>query len=299
MSTLRLAVGMVLFALAAQAQPGGASSNFIDEEIQAASKRVTWKRVNGEGANIKPAPPSTDAEYLRRVYLDLTGRIPTAGEVRSFLASSSSSKRAETVDRLLESEWFSDRWAQWFADLGRVSHNVQRGYTGRNAFYNWIRNAVRGRMPLSDLAAGMVASQGNNYDEAVGAVNFTLVQIPSGPPQDLADAIFARTASTFLGMGHYDCLLCHDGRGHMDSLSLWGSRSTRLDAWRMAAFFTRIGYQRVNTSNSYFDSNVVSDSSSGEYRLNTGYGNRPARAPIGGVATVQPAYGTMRDTPKT
>jgi len=285
MSSLRLAVGWVLLALAAPAQP----TNFIDEEIQAA-----WK-----SANAKPAPRSTDAQFLRRIYLDLTGRIPTPEEARAFLGSSSPSKRGDVVDKLLESEWFADRWAQWFADLGRVSHNVQRGYTGRNAFYNWIRNAVRSRMPLSDLAAGIVASQGNNYDDAAGAVNFTLVQIPSGPPQDLADAIFARTASTFLGMGHYDCLLCHDGRGHLDALSLWASRSTRLDAWKMSAFFTRVAYQRIGTANNYFDSNIVSDSTSGAYRLNTGYGNRPARAPVGGAAIVPPAYRTGGELPKS
>ena len=147
MSTLRLAVVVVSLALAARAQHGG---GFIDEVIQAA-----WKSRNVQSAGVKPAPLSTDAQFLRRVYLDLTGRIPTAEEVRTFLANSSPEKRAEAVDRLLESDWFSDRWAQWFADMGRVSHNVQRGYTGRNAYYNWIRNAVRGRMPLSELAAGI------------------------------------------------------------------------------------------------------------------------------------------------
>jgi len=277
-------MGFALVALAANAQPpalpADSASSFIDEEIRGA-----WKL-----AKVTPAAPASDEQFLRRIYLDLTGRIPTADEIRAFLANPKPSKRAEVVDQLLNSDWFSDRWAQWFADLGHVSHNVLRGYTGRNAYYHWIRNGIQHRMSLSDLAIGIIASQGNNYDDASGAVNFTLVQIPSGPPQDRADAIFARTASTFLGMGQYDCLLCHDGRGHLDSLSLWGSRSTRLEAWQMASFFARTGYNRVNTSNNYFDSNTVADALSGNYRLDTRYGNRPARTPVRGVDIVHPTY---------
>ena len=55
-----------------------------------------------------------------------------------------------------------------------------------------------------------------------------------GPIQDVFDQQAANTAETFLGISHLNCLLCHNGRGHLDSLSLWGYYTTRQQAWGMA-----------------------------------------------------------------
>ena len=61
---------------------------------------------------------------------------------------------------------------------------------------------------------------------------------PMGPIQDTYDTFVSRTAQTYLGIAYYDCLLCHNGRGHLDSISLWGSQITRAQSWQMSAFFS-------------------------------------------------------------
>jgi hypothetical protein len=103
-----------------------------------------------------------------------------------------------------------------------------------------------------------------------------------GPAQDTYDAMLNRTATAFLGISQYDCLLCHNGRGHMDGISLWGARSTRLEAQRMAAFFSRMRVTRQgNQALDYYNSYTVINAPTGTYDLNTTFGNRPNRvAPV-------------------
>src|SRR5260370_37290333 len=102
-------------------------------------------------------------------------------------------------------------------------------------------------------------------------------------------------------MSHYDCLLCHNGRGHLDQLSLWGSRTTRIDAEGMAAFFarTRLGrYPTADTSEPYYNSTVVTDAvTTAGYDLNTNYGNRPNRVPFGTTKKLTPVYQSTGATP--
>lgn len=120
--------------------------------------------------------------------------------------------------------------------------------------------------------------------------NYTLVQAPAGPPQDTADLAFSRAANAFLGLGHYDCILCHNGRSHLDQLSLWGSRATRAEAYQMAAFFIRMRYERVGQGGEYFDSTRIMDAKAGVYELDTRSGNRPPRRPLANNAFVTPRY---------
>jgi hypothetical protein len=115
-----------------------------------------------------------------------------------------------------------------------------------------------------------------------------------GPVQDIFDLQAANTAETFLGISHMNCLLCHNGRGHLDSLSLWGYYTTRQQAWGMAAFMARtnaLGTGGNNAPWSVQNSRVV------DYQLNTTTGNRPARCTadannrcVGAIQTVKPTY---------
>ena len=102
-----------------------------------------------------------------------------------------------------------------------------------------------------------------------------------GPAQDTYDFLLYRTASAYLGLGHYDCLLCHNGRGHLDGISLWAQRGTRAEAQRMAAHFSRVRLNalreaRVN-EHPLYNSTDVQDAATGTYDLNTTFGNRPNR----------------------
>lgn len=251
--------------------------NFIDDEIFARLDSV----------RVQPAPLSNDTEFLRRVYLDLAGRIPSATEIREFLADQNPNKREAVIDRLIDSPEFADKWAVWLADLTQNTESLstaarQRQIEGRNAYDRFLRESLRNRKSLRDIAWESIAMSGNNY--RVGPVNFAVsFSAAMGPIQDTFDLALAKTATAFLGLSHYDCLLCHNGRGHLDNLSLWAARATRAEAQKMAAFFSRMRLNGEPGTRQYIDelynSTNVDDVMAGAYELNTRAGNRPDRLP--------------------
>ena len=122
-----------------------------------------------------------------------------------------------------------------------------------------------------------------------------------GPSQDTYDNGMVKTATFFLGMAQYDCLLCHNGRGHLDQINVWGARQTRLDAWKMAAHFARLsfaGIPNLPVSDFHYYSQNVSERTSGTYDLNTSTGNRPARGAVGTLKNVTPEYRDTGATPR-
>lgn len=257
--------------------------NFIDDQI--------FGRLSAVG--VQSARLTTDEEFVRRIYLDLTGRIPTADQVRNFVADTGPGKRAALIDTLLNSPEFTDKWTVWFGDL--LQNNLQlstsdwsRQFDGRNAFWRWIKKAVGSGMSIHDMAWTLISSNGGNYSNDTGMVNFMAAYETSmGPRQDTLDMAMVRTTTAFLGLGYYDCLACHAGHGHLDAngakLSLWGQRTTRTDAWKMSAFFARASWQRDSsnaTARQYTDPNynqlTMADLATGTYDANVTYGNRPA-----------------------
>jgi hypothetical protein len=264
--------------------------NFIDQEI-------LGKLIKGA---TPAAPLSGDEEFLRRIYLDLTGRIPSPADVRAFLADSSIAKRDTVIDQLLSSPEFTDRWTMWMGDLllntsKLVNAGINRNAQGRNAFYAYINDAVAKDKPLRQVATDVVIASGNNYDNAAGAANYPMgASVSMGPLQDTYDMMLVRTASAFLGMGHYDCLLCHNGRGHLDQVNLWGSRQTRVQAESMASHFSRMLFV-IGPGGSF---TVKDDPTVGGYDLNTDSGNRPPRTPLGPMALLIPIYREQSDPVK-
>jgi hypothetical protein len=260
--------------------------NFIDDEILGLI----------EQNNVPAASLTTDEEFLRRVSFDLTGHPPSPAEIREFLANQSPGKRGEAIDRLLYSARFRDRWTLWLGDLLQnvvFPQNFDRQYFGRNAYYEWMLLSLVQEKSLRDLALEAVGGTGNNYDTATGWTNFPLNGITAmGPVQDTYDNIARVATTTFLGLSHYDCLLCHDGRRHLDQVSLWGATATRVEAMRMAAFFSRISMAkpRLAATEFYYNSYNVTDAAGGSYFLNTNYGNRPDRVPLAGRSTLDPEY---------
>jgi hypothetical protein len=257
--------------------------NFIDDFIFGAMERQ----------GVKSAALSSDQEFLRRIYFDLTGHPPSPADIRAFLDKPD---RNGAIDRLLYTREFVDRWTMWLGDLLQNTAfpaNFDRQYFGRNAFYKWMLFAVAEDKSLRDIAIEAVGTKGNNYDNKTGSANFPLNGIVAmSPAQDTYDNIFMKSASAFLGLSNYDCLLCHDGRGHLEQVNLWGSKATRLEAQRQAAFFGRISLAKPNVAatHDYYNSYNVSDATRGFYNLNTLPGNRPERAPVGGLALVEPEY---------
>src|SRR5258706_2993084 len=124
------------------------------------------------------------------------------------------------------------------------------------------------------------------------------------PGQDTTDQTVANVAETFLGMAHMNCVLCHNGRGHLDSLSLWGANTTRMQAWGMQAFLSHTSMQTAPSDSSSANSprlwwGVDNNALKTDYQLNTTTGNRPPRQPVGSTKTIAPSYIFTGETPKS
>ena len=248
---------------------------------------------------ITPAPKTTDWEFIRRVTLDLTGRIPTPDRVLRFVADSAPDKRTKLIEELLASPQWADKWTMFYGDLfqntvTRPSSGLVRFAQGRNAFYQWIKDSLTNNKPYNQMATELISTAAqSSYDD--GRINWLIGgYVTGGPNQDIMDQMTANVADTFLGITHVNCLLCHNGRGHLDALSLWGSETTRYQAWQLASFLSHTQATRINTPDSpnvYYWS--LLDNSKGftlDYSLNTTTGNRPARVPPTGCKAGQPCY---------
>jgi hypothetical protein len=247
---------------------------------------------------ITPAPPATDQEFVRRVTLDLTGRIPRAERVAAFLADTSATKRATLVDELLADPSWVDKWTKFFGDLyqnvdNKPSTGLRRFPDGRNALYRWIRESLEANKPYKRMAWELISAAGaNTYED--GPSNWILNgQIGGGPQQDIMDRATAFVAETFLGMTYVDCILCHNGRGHLDQLSLWGQRTTRYQAWQLASYMSKTSFRQVRVDpavNQPYYWTIVENPRATDYAMGTTTGNRPARPAANGCRSGQPCY---------
>jgi hypothetical protein len=248
-------------------------------------------------AGVSPAAPAGDYEFLRRVSLDLTGRIPAPERVQFFAANPQPDKRARLIEELLASPEWADKWTMFFGDLFRNTARttqVVRYSEGRDAFYKWIQDSLRANKPYNLMVRELIASSGENSWED-GELNWLVGGFVTGSPRgnhDIFDQQAANVAETFLGISHFNCILCHDGRRRMEELSVWGTRATRLDAWGLAAFFAKTSMTRqvVSPQPLRYYWRIADNPRSPDYPLNTTTGNRPARSPIGTISSVRPQY---------
>ncbi len=254
-----------------------------------------------QAKGVAPAGKSTDWEFVRRVTIDLTGRIPTPAAVLAFVNDKSPTKRAALIDQLLNTNEWVDKWTMYFGDKFGVVRQDNATSTvlynnGRQAFYNYIYDSLKNNKPYSKIASEIIAAEGTNGWEQ-GELNWTVrARIPNGPNQDTYDQLATNVATTFLGISFMNCVECHTGRGHTDSMSLWATSFTRSQAWGLSAFFaksnTRLVRPDPTVNNSPYYWQVYSDyrAAVADYPLNTTTGNRPARQPIGTQRNVAPVY---------
>jgi len=244
-----------------------------------------------QSAGVESAPVCSDEEFIRRVTIDLTGRIPSPGDVTNFLKNQNPNKRDVLIDALINSPEFVDKWTMFFGDLYKntsQSSNIARFIGGREAFYKFIRDSIEQNKSYAQMAGEMIVARGDSY--VVGETNFIIGgHVPMGPAQDIYDGYAVRTAEVFLGLSSMDCLLCHDGAGHLDAVNLWGAKVSRADAWGMAAFFARTRRQNVTVATN-LQKYTINEATTGEYDLNTTTGNRSSRQPINGQRNVPPRY---------
>jgi hypothetical protein len=249
-------------------------------------------------AGVAAAPQTTDYEFIRRVYLDLTGHIPTPTAVESFVQDTTPNKRTNLVGSLVGSPDWIDKWTIWFGDFFQNnSRNTQisRQIQGVVAFNNYVRSSLTNNKPYDQMAREIISAKGTD-SFTQGELNYIVGGVVGGGPiQDIFDQQVANTATTFLGISNLNCLLCHDGRGHLDALNLWGYYTTRKQAWGMASFMSHTSVSRPGgNTNAYQVQNTITK----DYQLNTQTGNRPPRGATNSTATVSPAYILTGETAK-
>jgi hypothetical protein len=290
---------------------GGNSSGAADVANMGTIDRNIFQALAQAG--VAPAPPTTDQEFYRRVTLDLTGRIPTVAALTAFLADTTPNKRAVYIDQLLASSQWVDKWTMFFGDMylntTTTSQGVNRGNQGRDAFYNFIKTNLTADTPYNKMATAIISHASADTTTATES-NFTKgeldwllggIQTGSGiPAQDTYDQMAANVADTFLGIQYVNCLLCHNGAGHLTSISLWGGQQQRYQAWGFAAFMARTKWSTESAAINGETPWAVTSATTGAYNLNTTSGNRPARQPSAtpnNASTIAPNYFFTNTTP--
>ena len=238
-------MGALVFERRASAEEGEGSPS---PDAAAMTRRVDAllaERSDAEG--IETAPLASDAEFLRRAYLDLTGRIPRVNEARDFLQDTRPDRRRLLIDSLLERPDHATHLAvTWRQFLLPDSANVQI-FGGAGGFEVWLRDNFADNKPYDQMVRELLLAQGNLGGSQSGPLLFyTAVQ---GKPEELA----ANTSRAFLGV-QIQCAQCHD-----HPFDHWSQR----DFWGYAAFFARLsrpqGQQQFLT--------VVADAEDGEVSL--------------------------------
>jgi hypothetical protein len=257
-----------------------------------------------QSAGVEPAPPTTDWEFVRRVYLDMTGKIPTPTQTLAFVNSTSPTKRSDLVETLLASPAWIDKWTMFFGDLYKnVSGNaqIQVYRPSVQAFHDYIASSLASNKPYDQMATELItASGGSSYTD--GPISLVVNGVVTGgPTQDVYDQQAANITDAFLGISHLNCLLCHNGAGHLTTLTLWGGKQTRYNAWGMSAFLAK-----TNTASHPVSTTAVTprywsvdDLGKYDYTLNTTTGNRPPRQPVGTTKAITPSYIFNGATPKS
>ena len=209
--------------------PEFTANNYVDE--LAAEK---WMKLG-----LQPSPLSDDATFLRRLTIDLCGRLPTVEETRAFMEDNSGSKRREVIDRLLDSPdypaYFAMRWGAILRN-SKLAGADQASY----AFHNWIKDMIARNRPYDEFVRGVVAAAGEWQDAP--AINWYWQT-----RDDQLHSVTADTAQVFLGI-RLQCARCHH-----HPYERWGQE----DYYGLAGFFTRLGRKSFGQPPPYFASSSV------------------------------------------
>ena len=172
---------------------------------------------------VNPGGLCSDEVFARRVWLDLTGLIPSAEEARAFVADPGPDKRARLVDRLLAGVEFAEFWALKWADVLKVEGRTLDS-TGMAAFHGWLRDHLARNTPVDAMVREMLAARGSTYQ--VPAANFYRA---NRTPTVRAVA----AAQVFLGT-RLQCAECHN-----HPFDVW----TQDDYYNWAAVFGAVDYK--------------------------------------------------------
>ena len=200
----------------ASQDPEFTPNNFIDEFVFAKLKKL----------NVRPSALTTDDTFMRRVYLDTIGRLPTSDEVKAFLTDKNPDKRSNLIDMLLDTpEWVNLRTLK-LADMLRIHPrqlgNGAFGERGATLFHEWVHDSVTKDKPYDEFVRELITARGSTYLH--GPPNYYRIeQQPAGRAET--------TAQVFLGI-RLSCARCHK-----HPFDQWSTD----DYWNFAAFTGKVG----------------------------------------------------------
>jgi hypothetical protein len=195
---------------------------FVSQSVVDQATHKKWQQLG-----LVPSELCTNEQFIRRVFVDITGSLPTPACVSRFVADKDANKRTKLVDALLETPEYSYYFANKWAGILRVKRHGQpdRAY-GTFSFHNWIRRAIAQDMPYDEFAREVLAASG---DELTHPQTVWYKELQN--PEQFVDD----TAQVFLGL-RLACAQCHH-----HPYEKWSQD----DYWGLAAFFGRVG--RKNT----------------------------------------------------
>ncbi len=189
-----------------------AAHNYIDSAVFDKLMRL----------RITPAAICDDEAFLRRVTLDLCGRLPTVEEYRAFVESTNPKKRSERIDALIASDAFSDIWTMRWADLLQVRTGPGLSKKAINSYFTWLHTQIANRVPLDEMVHQLIAAGGGTFANAPCNYYETEKEVKK---------ISENMAQVFLGM-RLQCCACHN-----HPFDRW----TQDDYYNFAAFFAQLG----------------------------------------------------------
>jgi len=173
--------------------------------------------ANYKKYNVKPNPTTTDGQFVRRVFLDITGTIPTYRETQSFLTSRHPDKRKRLIDLLLNSDGYASHFFNYWADVLRYTDRLNNNVRGES-YRQWIKQSLAENKPWDKMVTEILTAEGRIFDNPATGY----FQRDSGMPLDNMN----NTVRIFLGT-RIGCAQCHD-----HPFDRW----TQKEFYQMAAF---------------------------------------------------------------
>ena len=199
--------------------------NFIDDAVFSRLRQL----------QIPPSLPASDAAFLRRVRLDLTGLPPSPEELAAFSADQNPDKRSALVSRLLDSPEFTDLWTMKWAEILQIrannNNNLESGRPRRAAhkYYLWLKSQIAANRPFNEIVRDLVRADGSNLSNPAANFYTTAFGNPRKPIERAED-----TAQLFLGT-RIQCAQCHN-----HPFDRW----TMDDYYGFSAFFSGVSQKR-------------------------------------------------------
>jgi len=181
----------------------------------------------------KGAKLADDRTFYRRIWLDLTGRIPSPEQTQAFSADSDPDKRVKIIDTLMRKTTFVDRWTTFYEDLLRTRLIIENGMY-RNPFHDLIRDAVSRNLPWDELARSIITSSGKGVAAKNGFLYYVYELADEDFRLDFLDDQTSFITETMLGL-NTSCISCHDGAYHLEDINKGLATMTRRQFWGMAS----------------------------------------------------------------